>query len=188
MDINWRAIRHTDVIAALNIDRTSIHNWTNLGMPKNKDGSYDLGDILRWRVDYVRNHAPSTKAAAANAEGGDNSPELERYRKLKADMTEFDLAVKKKKFMETTVIRAMVRKMAERCRVGFQSIGKRLSIKLAQKNDPKEVEMLIDDEVAKTLKELSTIRLEGLEVEPVVEDVLDEKLELPVETEEEKGA
>jgi phage terminase Nu1 subunit (DNA packaging protein) len=185
MDVKWRELTTGDVIAALKITRVTLHDWGNLGMPKNRNGTFDLGDIIRWRSEHAKSQAlaASKAIAAAGCEGGDNSPELERYRKLKADMTEFDLAVKKKKFMETAVIRAMVRKMAERCRIGFQSIGKRLSIKLAEKSNPKEIEDLIETEVAKTLKDLSTIRLDGIEIDPVNEEQ-DDKLSLPVEVDE----
>lgn len=176
-NFNWRRLSSEDVVQALRVDRQTVSNWLRERCPCHRDVAgpsrpfFDLAEVLDWHKAKAVEQRPVAP--------GEDSPELERYRKLKADMTEFDLSVKKKKFMETAVIRAMVRKMAERTRIGFQSLGKRLSIKVAKESDPSAVERVIDGEVDKVLKDLATIRLDGLDDEvstPSGDD--DEKLEL----------
>jgi phage terminase Nu1 subunit (DNA packaging protein) len=158
---DWRKLSSDEVASALDLTTMAVSKWVSVGCPHIREEIdcrprhfFDLALVMKWKVDREL-----ARPVAADVE----SPELERYRKLKADMTEFDLSVKKKKFMETAVIRAMVRKMAERCRIGFQSLGKRLSIRLGRESDPAAVERILDDEVATILKGLSNIRLDGIE-------------------------
>lgn len=168
-DYNWRALTQATTCRILGCQPQTINKWVGEGCPTGTadDGSktYDCEKIVKWRIEHALREAHSVEGSPEMGIGAgtDNSEQLERYRKLKADMTEFDLAVKKKKYIEMTTIRAMVRKMAERTRIGFQSLGKRLSIKLAAMNDPKEVETLFDLEIGKILKELSIMKIENFE-------------------------
>lgn len=78
----------TRVAEALNITRQRVAQLVHEGLPREKDGQYDLGNCMRWYIRYLQ--------ARMRHRSGESEPSLgdERRRLLKtqADAAEFDLA------------------------------------------------------------------------------------------------
>lgn len=68
-------------------------------IPRNKDGSYDAADVLRWSKDKVESSFSAAGDDPLLVDGGD-SPNLERYRAAKADLAEMDAAERRGQLVE----------------------------------------------------------------------------------------
>jgi hypothetical protein len=47
---DFSAIQGAQVLDALGIARMTLHNWIDDGCPRNKDGTYTLPDVFKWRM------------------------------------------------------------------------------------------------------------------------------------------
>ena len=53
-----RSLSQKELIVLLGVSRQSVAVWTRAGMPRGRDGTYSLPDVLRWlRVFYRRGAA-----------------------------------------------------------------------------------------------------------------------------------
>ena len=48
--VDFRHATQRQVALAHGVDERTVRRWSDLGMPRNKDGSYDLAVTVRWRV------------------------------------------------------------------------------------------------------------------------------------------
>ena len=143
---------------------------------KNGKKTYDPRQILDWKVEQAKQQAreaysDSDMVTFTGDAAGDE--QLERYRKARADMVEFDLKVKRKLYLEIDEVRATFRKAAGLISVGMQAIGKKLSIKLSKEANPNHCQEMVDGEINKVLDELSRVRFS--EHDDVIDEMIDEK-------------
>jgi len=62
-------------------DRLTVRNWTDKqGCPRNVDGSFDLGAVIRWRLDYEKRKS------------GSHIEPADKLRDLKAEEKQLDIA------------------------------------------------------------------------------------------------
>jgi len=151
MATNWRKLSQADTLRCLGISAPTLLNWIGDGCPvANEDGkkSYDIGRILSWQVDRVR--------AQLSEDMDGDSPNLERYRKAKAETAEFDLGVKRGRYMPTDEVRVLVRNAADFARKALMSLGKRLAFDLSTETRADVIEDRIDGEIEGILRNISS--------------------------------
>jgi hypothetical protein len=73
----------SQVAHVLGCDPRTVRGWDALGCPRNEDRSYDVTAVVRWRL-----QAEGVRAESGN--GGD-SDELERWRRIRADLSQIEL-------------------------------------------------------------------------------------------------
>lgn len=154
------------------------------GLPYGMDGTsriFDFKDIIPWIVEngWCRLRHSSEKIAKAKPpserakgkKGKDdedemlNDPtlfgdELERYRAAKANLAELDYAKKKGDLIEKEKHEEFVQMAGDYCRQAFQSLPKKLCVKMAKMRDAGEVEKLLENEIVAVLRELSEREVE----------------------------
>ena len=83
------------------------------------------------------------------------SDQLERFRKLKGDLAELELAKKKGDLIEKQLHDEFVMQAGEFCRNSFQSIPRKIAVAVAKEKDSMAIEKIIEAEIVGVLKELS---------------------------------
>lgn len=49
-----KAATVTELATALGVNRGTVHEWLRAGLPRNPDGSFDVGTVERWRAERER--------------------------------------------------------------------------------------------------------------------------------------
>ena len=70
----------TLVCEVMGVARQIVYEWVEKGAPRNEDGSFNLAEFVKWRLDELLNRSY----------GEADSPELERFRAARADIVEMD--------------------------------------------------------------------------------------------------
>lgn len=83
------------------------------------------------------------------------SDQLERFRKLKGDLAELELAKKKGDLIEKQLHEEFVMQAGEFCRNSFQAIPRKIAVAVAKEKDSMAIEKIIEAEIVGVLKELS---------------------------------
>jgi phage terminase Nu1 subunit (DNA packaging protein) len=165
-----------DAARMFGVTKKTIYAWGERGLPirrDDKDAAYCASrEVIDWYVSSQR--APPEEF----------SEQLERYRKIKADAAEFDLEIKRGKFLALEDVCGMVRSMGERVRAGLQAIALRVATKLATATDrpAHECEDVVRSEINGALKALSKIDLRGMDPVEVMQSEDDDFAGLEAET------
>jgi len=163
--IDFGNLTSADVARMMAVSTATVTDWSDKGMPltRNPDNGravFKSKEVIDWYVAQKR--APPEEF----------SEQLERYRKIKADAAEFDLEIKKGKFLAMEDVCGMVRGMGERVRAGLQAIALRVATKLATATDrpAHECEDVVRSEINGALKALSKIDLRGMDTVEVMQE------------------
>ena len=171
----FRRLGQGDVVTITGTVGSQIKKMTDEGLPFRLEGStklFDFRDMLPWIVEngWGKLKHSSVKRAKANRppvpkdeedmEPGLFGDELERYRAAKANLAELDFAKKKGDLIEKEKHEAFVQEAADYCRQAFQSLPKKLCVKLAKMNEAGAIESLLEDEIVAVLKRLSEMELD----------------------------
>lgn len=89
-----------EVSQAVGVHRTTIHRWINGGMPRNRDKSFNLPDVISWMINRERE---AVLEEHAFTEGCD-SPALERFRTARAALAELTLRVRQGELVEKDTV------------------------------------------------------------------------------------
>jgi hypothetical protein len=47
---DWKRLKQREIAAAHGVTSRTVRKWTGSGMPRNRDGSYDLTNSIHWRL------------------------------------------------------------------------------------------------------------------------------------------
>jgi phage terminase Nu1 subunit (DNA packaging protein) len=83
---------------AVGCHRTTIHRWVKVGLPRNKDKTFDLPKVILWMIDREKEAVIDEQALSAACD----SPALERYRTARAAMAELDLEIREGEWVKTS--------------------------------------------------------------------------------------
>lgn len=99
---------------SMGVGRSTLTDWTKRGCPRNQDGSYDICDVVSWRIE---------QAEALPA--GDDSQEHWDMRKARALALKHELAldVEKGKYLLTSEAAAWWHDMVVHVVTGLRSLG-----------------------------------------------------------------
>ena len=65
-EVDFRSATQRQTALAHGVDERTIRRWSDMGMPRNKDGTYDIPSTVRWR------------ASATDRQGNVSAFEMER--------------------------------------------------------------------------------------------------------------
>ena len=172
-ELDFRRLSQRQAAKVLGISVPTVKSWIDRGMPTN-EGKIDTKLVLDWKVAIAKKEAQEAYGDS-DMRGGDgmDGESLERYRKARAEMVEFDLKVKRKLYLEIDEVRAKFRKAASAVSVGMLAVGKKLSIKLSKEAHPTKCQELVDDEVNKVLSDLSKTKFS--DHDDVIDEMIDER-------------
>ena len=68
---------------AFGVSVRTIANWLGAGLPRKSNGKYRLSDAISWRLEMLEGNGRELEAG--------DSVQLERFRKLRADLLELEL-------------------------------------------------------------------------------------------------
>jgi phage terminase Nu1 subunit (DNA packaging protein) len=123
-----KSVSRKIVAQVFKMDASNVNKWCSRGCPRNKDGSYDLSEVIAWRLDEL----------ALSNDGNSESPEAQKW--LTAFRRERALLAKiERKKVEGKLIQVdeMFREWAKRLNTLFSGIrlwSDRLSPRLEGKN------------------------------------------------------
>lgn len=130
----------SDVAVLFGVTPQAVGKWhSKEGCPRNKDGTFDLAEVIRWRVKKV---APEWKP-------------LDRYRTARAEAEEIRTAL-----MRGTLCRVDERDALDlarvRCLVAtLKPLGRLMSPILAALESEREIQTLIDERVQDAIQEFT---------------------------------
>lgn len=115
---------------------TNVNKMVERGMPRRKDGKYDLFDVVGWRLDELA-------LASAKDENKEAQKWLTRFRKARALREETAHAKERGALIESEVGAALIRQLISNLRAGLDTLAARLAGQLTGLSDRREVERII---------------------------------------------
>lgn len=160
----FRELSQGDLITITGSTQPAIKKMTDEGLPfelnlETQKKTFDFKTMLPWIVEngwgkYKHSSVKKAKQNAVKPKGSKDDDdlmdptlfgdELERYRAAKANLAELDYAKKKGDLIELEKHEAFVQDAAEYCRQAFQSLPKKICVKVAKMNDAGDIEALLE--------------------------------------------
>ena len=119
------------------IRRQSFAAWK--GCPRNSDGSYNLTDVIQWKLDGL---AAQMKARAPEPE----SSALERYREARARRAELEVGQLQDSLVDKADVEARWGRVLSHLVQSFDGMGHAIAPRLAMRHE-KEIAQTVRDEV-----------------------------------------
>lgn len=114
-----------DMARRLGINKNTATTWAGLpGFPGGASGPWLLPDIIRWLISRTNARPESDDPAMS----GPDSPALERYRLAKAELSELELAEKRKQLLPRGVVRQALASWAAILRNAGDQLGRRFGV------------------------------------------------------------
>jgi len=144
-----RRVRQVVLVELLDTSRKMVREWERAGMPRNDDRTYSLFRVLPWlRRRWVVDDGTDGQEKAAN------SPELERWRKARADMAELELSQRLGEVVLRSLVEEQWGRLLTAVKQNLLGIPNRLAAELALVNEPAEAQALVDDAIRQALEDL----------------------------------
>lgn len=122
--------------------------------PRNRDGTYHLGKLLKWRLAEV-------EAKYAETAGSKDNPELERLRAANAQLRELDLAERRGELVSAVDVAQEVQSGTRALTEALLGLSATLTPQLAGRPEA-EVSEVLDETIRGLLGDLSA-RFRGME-------------------------
>ena len=131
------------------VSRQAVCAWK--GCPRNSDGSYNLTDVIQWRVEslteQLRSRAPEPPSTA-----------LERYREARARRAELEVGQMQDSLVSKSDVEARWGRVLSHLVQSFDGMGKVLAPRLAMRHE-KEIAQTVRDEVRHTIESARAMML-----------------------------
>jgi phage terminase Nu1 subunit (DNA packaging protein) len=128
----------TKAVATLfGVSHVAVSRWhSKAGCPRNGDGTYDLGAVIRWKLQRIQEESVTAKAASS-------SPALERKRMLENEIKEIELAKLRGQLISIAdVEQGRVQRIREVKR-SLLAVPRAVAPRLAGKEDRHEIEQIL---------------------------------------------
>ena len=140
--MDFRNVKQRDIADIFNITPRTVRRWTDLGLPKNKDGGYDLPACVQWVIDRLESQRPSK-------EDGEGQRWLSEFRKERTLITRLERERLEGRLIS---VEEVERKFTNRCyefRNTLLLLPRRVAHRIAAKSKKqlREVEAILDEEV-----------------------------------------
>lgn len=147
----WR-VSNRDLADLFGVSHQAIHLWSSRdGCPRNEDGSYDLGSVLRWREAWKKGGSGG-KGAKGDL---DLRYEQARLNRARADAEELKLAVSKRELVPVEVVKRDVARILGQSRTRWLQLPGALAQQLAGEERPEAVLGVLERAVDENLRELA---------------------------------
>ena len=124
------------------VSRQAVCAWK--GCPRNSDGSYNLTDVIQWKLEglteQLRSRAPEPPSTA-----------LERYREARARRAELEVGQLQDSLVSKSDVEARWGRVLSHLVQSFDGMGKVLAPRLAMRHE-KEIAQTVRDEVRHTIE------------------------------------
>jgi len=131
------------------VSRQAVCAWK--GCPRNSDGSYNLTDVIQWRVEslteQLRARVPEPPSTA-----------LERYREARARRAELEVGQLQDSLVDKADVEARWGRVLSHLVQSFDGMGRVLAPRLAMRHE-KEIAQTIRDEVHHTIESARAMML-----------------------------
>ena len=131
------------------VSRQAVCAWK--GCPRNSDGSYNLTDVIQWKLEglteQLRSRAPEPPSTA-----------LERYREARARRAELEVGQLQDSLVSKSDVEARWGRVLSHLVQAFDGMGKVLAPRLAMRHE-KEIAQTVRDEVRHTIESARAMML-----------------------------
>lgn len=157
--IDPRNLTKTQFILISGITAQTLDRWTRDGCPLRQIGgkkTYDLKAVLNWK----NNQKTQPKKINIGDDdeflaSSESSPQLERGRKVKADLLTLEYKKRVGELIELEKHEEIIRECADLVRKSFQEMPKRLCSKLAKESEAYNIERTLNNEINGTLRKIA---------------------------------
>ncbi len=126
----------------LGVEYRRLRYFAEQGMPKKRYARFDPEECLRWYIKHLREAAASSDQLKASQI---------RMNNARADMTELDVAMKKKDLMPTEDVSAMITKILSTLKIQMLTMSSSITYELASEEKPAVIKKIIDDKAREVL-------------------------------------
>ena len=151
-------LRQMDVCLLLGVSRMSLLEWERDGLPRNEDKSYRWAEVWEW----VRRRWAEAKVRAEVEETEEESADIVRWRKARADLAEIEVAKKRGELVPTAEVTAEVGRLLVEFKGNLLALPQRLAPRLARR-EPKAVADELERAIRSVLERGSTKWMGGHE-------------------------
>ncbi len=134
---NFQQCSAAEVGRVFGVSRQAVCAWK--GCPRNSDGSYNLTDVIQWKLESVteqlRARVPEPESSA-----------LERYREARARRAELEVGQMQDSLVSKSDVEARWGRVLSHLVQSFDGMGKVLAPRLAMRHE-KEIAQTVRDEV-----------------------------------------
>lgn len=179
--IDFTTLTQTQLGLVYGVKGATINQWTQEGCPCEEDPKtgrkyYSVKRVMDWRIDRAERYRgrgrKSFKGSRLNAalpeqsdpemadrdlgaDPLDDSDALERFRRLRGDLTELDIAKRRGELIEVELVRQTIGAAADTIRQQLQTLGRKVCVQVAKMSNQKQVEELLTRQYEDVLKRLS---------------------------------
>jgi phage terminase Nu1 subunit (DNA packaging protein) len=160
----YRAVTQAELAKIFDTHSTAMSRYVKAGMPyeiQAKKKVFDVKVVFDWMLEReMKKYEDSKKRPIGDEDNMIFEDNLDRARYFQAEKAKLQVERERGKLILREDHEDFVRQAGDYVRQGFQTMPKKLAVKLAKLKDTNEIEKLLDDEVIGTLKRLSEIELE----------------------------
>lgn len=152
-----------ELAAACNVGRSTAYRWVQDGCPRNQDGTFDVDVVAEWarrRRSESASRAPADEIEMVHDLGTGKVTEMtERahadvtYRKIRTALAALELKKRKGDVIEREKVAELLARRAVLFRRRFDAMRRRLPLRLAGVNDPREIDSVLSLEFDELLSE-----------------------------------
>lgn len=113
------AVTQAAIVKLFGLKQQTIAEWE---CPRNEDGSYDVGAVVQWRFNRLKEQLEAARAAAGEGYQG-NSPQLERKRAADAAMAEARYGEHVKTLVSRAEVDGKIARVLNDARVALEALG-----------------------------------------------------------------
>src|SRR5262245_5913982 len=130
-----------DLVALLGVSEAWATRARAAGLPRRPDGRHDPAEALRWIRARDRERVPV--AAAAD----ESSPELERWRRARADLAELELGIRRDELVDRAAVAQQGARQVLLVRTALGSIARKAGRRLLNAPTADWIEQQLLDDV-----------------------------------------
>lgn len=161
----YRNCSFSEAAKIFNMTRPNFNHWAKEGMPNSVGRVHgrearvvDTEKVIKWMVEREAKKLVSSGSGPISADGEASD---DRYRRIKADLAQHDLDVKKGKVIQLEEHEQFCREAGDYVRKAFQAMPRELGVKLAKVADAAEIENTLELAIVTILRELSERKLDS---------------------------
>ena len=152
---DMRRVSATQMGRVFGISRQAFSTWKDL--PRNEDGTFNLPDVVAWKLRRVQEEFELEVDDDVNSEG------LERYRQARAEKAEIEVAQMKRDLVSRVDVETRWGRVLTHIVQAFDGLGKILAPRLARR-DEKEIATEIRSEVHRVIENAREAMLNDNEI------------------------
>ncbi len=143
-------LNQKDIAWVFDVTTKTISRWTKAGLPRNRDRSYNIRDVVRWRAEQIENDMPDV----SDADTEESKKWLAEFRKEKALAAKLDRQEREAELLPADQVVREADHAGRMTKAKLTALPARLAPLVAPESGVFECEQLLKTEINDILTDL----------------------------------